>query len=150
MSTAAAQTTPAWVPTLVSALLTVGATWTTIQTQVPEIVAQQVHGQLMEHRDELRAGADSLWAATEATIMARVDSATAHAADTVLIRLGYLQEHMGTRTTYTAPHIIVQRDTAMARRVDLALALIATELAQLQERLDQQQPPISRNKRGRD
>jgi hypothetical protein len=144
-----ASTTPAWVPTLVSALLTVGATWTTIQTQVPAIVAEQVQAELDLHRVQLAMKADSLWSHTESAIMARVDSATTHAADTVLSRLGFMQATMGQPARYAAPAIIVKPDTALQHRIDQALALFVTDIRQLRQDMEQLKDK-PKDKRGRD
>lgn len=152
MTTAAQPTTPSWVPALMGALLTVAATWGTIQTQVPAIVEQQVAAQLEEHRLELALKADSLWASTEAAIMARVDSATTHAADTVLRRLGIMQQRIeGQPRTMSLPTIVVQRDTALERRVDMAMAVLLTDLHSIRQQLDAQQgKDRPNNRRGKD
>ena len=142
-------TTPSWVPSLMGALLTVAATWATIQTQVPAIVEQKVADELTAHRAYLALKADSLWSTTEAAIMARVDSATTHAADTVLARLGIMQAQLGRPATTTAPAIVVQQDSALARRVDMSMSYLVAQLTAINERLDEQEKG-TRNKRGRD
>lgn len=147
----ATPTTPTWLPTLVSALFTVGATWTTIQTQVPAIVQQEVDAELQHHHAQLMQRADSLWAATEGAIMARVDQATTHAADTVLSRLGFIERMSttaGGRPQYVAPQVVVEQDTALSRRMEVALAVITTRLVDIQAQLDEQ--PERRTRRGRD
>jgi len=128
-------TTPTWVAPLMGALLTVAATWGTIQTEVPAIVERKVAEQLQAHRLQLALKADSLWSSTEAAIMARVDSATTHAADTVLARLGFMQDQLGRPQAVLPPHIVVQRDTALARRMDVSMAYLVAQLTAINMRL---------------
>lgn len=116
--------TPSWVPHLMGALLTVGATWTAIRTEVPGIVRNEVVAEMSAHTAAMMRHQDSLWHDARERIHAHI-AAEAHAVRDSLQAALDLVEARPDRVTY-APKITVQQDSA-------ATAVLHARLDTIQE-----------------
>lgn len=108
--------TPSWVPHIAGMLMTVAATWATIQTQVREVVREEVHLQLAAVAPVISNSMDSLFTtyATKADTMLaeRIKAQT----DAVTDRIGLIPVAKADGTRVYEPKVIVHSDTALYNR----------------------------------
>jgi hypothetical protein len=127
--------TPSWVPQIVSALITVGAVWGTIQKDVPKIVREEVRAELDAQRIAMVHRQDSLWANMRDTLMARTDHLAAASVDSMAKAVGLMVMDRS-RITYS-PQITVQADTAMAQQLEAKLDTMLVQMLRLRGQIAQ-------------
>lgn len=133
--------TPAWVPHLMGALLTVGATWTAIRTEVPALVASAVQLEVGTMTARMMARQDSAWTAAQMQLHQRIEHEAAAVRDSLQATLNLVRMGEG-RVTY-APNITVEADTSGLKAMhDLSAKLdsIMDLNMRLLQRVQAQQP----------
>lgn len=121
--------TPSWLPHVVAAMLTVGATWTAIRTEVPSMVEAEMSAQMASYGRAMQQYQDSLYQVANAQLHVLVASEASAVRDSLLSTLQLVTQRPG-QVTYS-PNITVQADTTGMQRLEAKL----DSSAQLQRRI---------------
>ena len=106
---------PAWVAPLTAALLTVGTVWTTIRTEVPNLVREQMAPELAALNMAMEHHADSLWSSMADTLIARSEQQAKATVDSLVLAVGIIADKSG--PVQYRPRITVTADTAGTSRL---------------------------------
>lgn len=126
-------TTPGWLPHLMGALLTVGATWTAIRQEVPGIVQAAVQAEVQSMSVALMDRQDSAWKQAQVQLHQRIHEEAGAVRDSLRAALNLVRSDQG-RVTY-APNIIVQPDTAGNQALLAMMDSLASTQADILRRL---------------